>query len=300
MDVELWRVAAEIRSHDDAESRFGKVIRGTFDQIYDGVHTGRYRWDQLRKTEKTHFGSIVEINLQREFGFADGEKLDYRISDVDVDCKYSQTKYQWMIPIEAQGEICLVVTADDQTSTWSAGLVRAESHLLGKENRDRKRSLNAEGRASVEWIWEDASLAPNVLLSLPEDTIRAIFYKSDGTPERYGQRRLNQAFRLVQGRRFTRGTIETLAQQKDSMKRARAAGGSRTQLRPEGIVIFGDYSTHGNIAARLGLPIPQESEFVSARLAPATPETGVEIDGGWWRLATEEDGRCEAPSLPGV
>jgi hypothetical protein len=28
----------------------------------------------LYKTEKTHFGTLVEINLQREFGFADGRQ----------------------------------------------------------------------------------------------------------------------------------------------------------------------------------------------------------------------------------
>ena len=42
------------------------------------------RWDQLYKTEKTHFGTLVEINLQREFGFADGVAMDFAIQGVDA------------------------------------------------------------------------------------------------------------------------------------------------------------------------------------------------------------------------
>ncbi len=47
--------------------------------LLDGQHTGRYRWDQLHKTEKTHFGTLVEINLQRAFGFDDGMTMDFAI-----------------------------------------------------------------------------------------------------------------------------------------------------------------------------------------------------------------------------
>ena len=52
-----------------ARLKVAKVLRRTYDMLLDGQHTGRYRWDQLLKTEKTHFGTLVEINLQRAFGF---------------------------------------------------------------------------------------------------------------------------------------------------------------------------------------------------------------------------------------
>ena len=73
--------------------------------LLDGQHTGRYRWDQLYKTEKTHFGTLVEINLQRAFGFADGQSMDFAIRGIDVDCKYSQSRGDWMIPPEAMGQL---------------------------------------------------------------------------------------------------------------------------------------------------------------------------------------------------
>jgi hypothetical protein len=50
---ELAAVAAEVRKLDPCGTRTARVLRETFDQLYDGQRTGRYRWDQLYKTEKT-------------------------------------------------------------------------------------------------------------------------------------------------------------------------------------------------------------------------------------------------------
>src|SRR5437899_2367798 len=88
---ELQAVAAEILRLDPDGSGTAQVIRETLDQLYDGQRTGRYRWDQLHKTEKTHCGTLIEMNLVRKFNFPDGDDLDYRIAGADVDCKYSQT-----------------------------------------------------------------------------------------------------------------------------------------------------------------------------------------------------------------
>ena len=41
------------------------AIRGALDMLLDGQHTGRYGWDQLHKTEKTHAGTLGEIALAR-------------------------------------------------------------------------------------------------------------------------------------------------------------------------------------------------------------------------------------------
>ena len=234
-DPALVEVFEALRNHDPDGARMAKTLRETIDQLYDGQHTGRYRWDQLHKTEKTHCGTLVEINFQREFNYDDGVRLDYRIEGHEVDCKYSQDDGRWMIPNEARGELCLVVTACDAESRWSAGLVRmTEDRLSSGSNRDAKTNLNSNGRADIQWLHRNAELPPNILLHLPDTTVAAIF------AERSGQARLNRLFRLVQGRRISRGVVATLAQQKDPMKRVRADGGSRTQLRDEGFVILGD------------------------------------------------------------
>jgi hypothetical protein len=98
-------VAQELAYLDSDRAKIARVLRRTYDMLLDGQHTGRYRWDQLYKTEKTHFGTLVEINLQRAFGFADGQSMDFAIRGIDVDCKYSQSRGDWMIPPEAMGQL---------------------------------------------------------------------------------------------------------------------------------------------------------------------------------------------------
>ena len=109
----------------------------------------------LRKTEKTHMGSIVEINLHREFEFADGDATDYRIDGIEVDCKFSQSLGGWELPPESVGHLCLLVWANDDSSRWEAGLVRVPEAYLrpGRGNRDGKRRLTIEGESRILWLY---------------------------------------------------------------------------------------------------------------------------------------------------
>jgi hypothetical protein len=295
-DPELEAVAAAIQVLDPEGLRTARVLRDTIDQLYDGQRTGRYRWIDLFKTEKTHCGTLVEINLQREFRFADGGILDFSISGLEVDCKYSQDLGKWMIPPEATGQLCLVLSAkDDAEPHWSMGLVRTSNdHLSTAVNRDGKRSLNAQGRAAVHWLFHNRPLPANVLLQIdPLAVNRMMALKS-------GAGRVRELFRIAQKRIVGRAVVATAGQQKDYMKRVRANGGARTTLRPEGLLVLGQYSSHVRIAAELGLLLPGPGDSISARVARAAARCpGVaEIDGGIWRLATENDPVEMAPILP--
>lgn len=296
-DQELESIRSAILVADPDGARFARVFRRTIDMLLDGQNTGRFRWEQLHKTEKTHAGTLVEINLQREFQFADGDKMDYKINGVDVDCKFSQDIGKWMIPPEAVGHLCLVTWCNDYSEKWSVGLVRAtEQALLDGTNRDKKRYLNPSGRAAIRWLFRDAPLAENVLLKLSPDDISAIFAPDKGQP------RINELFRRTLGRRVGRAVVATVGQQDDYMKRIRYNGGARSRLAPEGIVILGQYGSHVDVAAKLGLPVPRGGESVSARLAEWTPTDGdvprVKIDGRMWRVARTGDPVCHAPLLP--
>jgi hypothetical protein len=290
--VSVWEALNRL---DGDGARAAKVLRATFDQLYDGGRSGRYRWDQLFKTEKTHFGTLVEINLQREFEFDDGTKLDFRIAGHEVDAKYSQDIWKWMLPPEAVDELCLVLTANDHTSTFSMGLVRASADKLGAGvNRDGKKTLSLAGRESVLWLQRDAPLPPNVLLQMQREDVDAVFAK------RSGQQRVNELFRRAIGRRVSRTAVETVAQQRDPMKRVRGNGGARQHLAAEGIAIFGgDYAWQRIAARQLGLPEPAESEFVSAYLKVdvSFASAGVEINGGMFHLATRDTADAIPPSL---
>ncbi|MGD2101224.1 MAG: NaeI family type II restriction endonuclease, partial [Acidimicrobiia bacterium] len=113
-----------------------------------------------------------------------------------------------------------------------------------------------------------------------------------------GQKRVNELFRRVQGQVIPRGTIATVAQQDDYMKRVRYNGGARSHLRDEGIVIFGHYGSHSTLAAALGLPVPRNGESLSVRLARSDSSRGARIDESWWRVADPKDPVVKAPKLP--
>ncbi|MGD9529337.1 MAG: NaeI family type II restriction endonuclease [Candidatus Nanopelagicales bacterium] len=301
-DDERSRVVEELVLADPHGKRSARVFRDTFDQLYDGQRTGRYRWDQLYKTEKTHFGTLLEINLRREFDgvIGDGEVLDYLISGVEVDCKYSQSSGSWMLPPECFGRLLLVAHANDAAGVWSLGVVRASlSNRREAVNRDGKTSLNRRGRSQVEWIRFEAALPPNVLLSLDLDTVAAI------VQPRSGQARIVELLRRVTNRRIGRNTIATVGQQVDYMARIRDNGnGARTRLRREGyLVIGGDYMAHTDVARALGCAVPEPGEVVSVRVVPALSREhwAVELDGGWWRLAAaDEVCSVAAPWLPSI
>jgi hypothetical protein len=298
-DAELQAVAEHLSASDPVGARTAKVLRRTYDMLLDGQHTGRYRWDQLYKTEKTHFGTLVEINLQREFGFADGKAMDFAIHGIDVDCKYAQNIAEWMIPPEAMGYIILGLWANDELGKWSLGLIRVSEEALSpsRGNRDLKRRLSASGRAAVTWIFKDQQLPENALLRIPSGDVKRIF------EAKLGPKRVDMLFRLAQHRLISRAVVATVAQQEDYMKRVRGNGGSRSSLRPEGIVIFGQYDSHRRVAQSLGLPVPGPGESVSARLASREQRgdvSSVALEGRQWVLAQSDDPAEMAPLLPDI
>ena len=293
-------VVAAISAADPDGTRAAGVFRETFDQLYDGQHTGRFRWDQLFKTEKTHYGTLFEINFRREFDdvIDDGELLDYRVLNEDIDCKYSQNMGGWMLPPECFGHLLLVATASDQGGTWSLGVVRAtDENRRTSENRDGKTGLNVRGRSQIAWLRVDAPLPPNVLLGLSDETLAAVIAPSSG------QARVIELLRRVTRTRIGRNTIATLGKQSDYMARIRDNGhGARTVLRAEGYLIpGGDFEVHRNVAIHLGIEPPQPGEVVSVRVTPASPQDAwtAELEGKLWRAAREDEEITEpAPRLP--
>jgi hypothetical protein len=281
---------------DDLLGRLPEVIRETFDQIYDGQRTGRWDYDQLNKTEKTHVGTLIQINLQKELDLRDGDDLDYQIAGVEVDCKWSRMIYGWEIPGEmyTRGpQVALLVWGSDYTSRWAVGLLRIDESVLKPlgGQRDGKRRINDDGKRRILWLGE-GELVHNTLLELPDQQRERILNS------RSGQQCVNALFRELTGTLVNRATVLTTAQQDDSLKRVRDA---RKHLKPEGVVIFGHYAPHPELAESLGLPRPTRGRFISTRLSPALPgesNPAIELDGRQWRRAHGDDPETPAPELP--
>ncbi|MFI8664581.1 NaeI family type II restriction endonuclease [Rhodococcus qingshengii] len=280
-DPEMDAVANELLRTDPDGARWAAVVRHTYDMIYNGAETGRYRWDQLMKTEKTHFGTLFEINAQREFEFDGGDQTDYRIAGHQVDAKWSQKEGSWMLPPEVFGRLALVATGNDERAIWSLGLVRVRQEYRSEgANRDKKTTLNSLGRSSVRWLWKDSPMPANILLQLPRPSVDDLFTR------KYGTQRTNQLFRLAEGQLVHRSAVRTVAMQLDDQKRVRTNGGARSALAPEGyIILSGTRDEQKQIAADLGVSVPGRKEYISVRIVPAGPGSGVEIKGEQWRRA---------------
>lgn len=157
-------------------------------------------------------------------------------------------------------------------------------------------TVKARHRDKILWLWRDAELPENTLLHMDPSDRAAVFAQHSG------QQRLNELFRRAQKRRISRNVVRTVAQQKDYMKRVRGNGGARSALKPEGILIMGDYDSHRAVAEQLGILPPREGEFVSVRVAKYGPHHRnarfVTLDGEAWVVAAPSDPSDIAPSLP--
>lgn len=253
-DEALRRVVEFFLLQNGFEAQAADTLRRALDEVIDGMRTGRWSVDSLGKTEKTYIGTKVEILFKFDFELPDGEKLDTRIEGAEVDIKCTVLK-DWMIPREAVGELCLLVRIDDKKSKFWIGVIRTTLDVLRKgKNRDKKTSLSAEGRRQIQWIVEEGKLPAN-LLAMLDSRIRG-----EILAPKSGQQRIIQLFRLVQRQIIPRVVVETVAKQKDPMKRVRDA---RITLAEEGILILGHEKEDRAAAAAYGLPMPNKGEFIS-------------------------------------
>lgn len=287
---------------DPVGDRTAAVLRSTLDQLYDGQHTGRWRFEDLHKTEKTHMGTLVEINLHREFDFEDGDATDYRIAGIQVDCKYSMKLGSWTLPPEVIGHVALLITASDTNSSWRAGIVRVQENMLNPgRNRDAKGVLSLIAREQIRWLWPAHGRLPENLFLRLDPLVRDRILQAKSLSGRHGQARVNELFRSVHGRIIRRAELATVAQQDDFMKRARGNGGARTRLRPEGILVLGHQDSDPLVAAALGLPVPRKGELVAARVVHSKPnrhDPCAEIGGELWSVAQTDDPVEAAPVVP--
>lgn len=298
-DDELEQVIDWFRRADPTGFRMATVLRESLDRIYDGPRTGHFRLSDKRKTEKTHTGTVVEIEVAREYELdaRDEDPTDYRIDDILVDCKFSKDEHGWMIPVEAWGHIVLLLWADDELGLFSGGLWRVDPRALtGGKNRDLKRSILARHRLGIRYLWQRQPMPKNTLLHLPQNILNDIFQYG----HRGGQKRVNMLFRRVQREIIRREVVLTVALQRDGLRRARMAREPK-RLGREGIIVLGHYRWDVQVAESLGLPVPQSGEWVSTRVVPTiagdTAPT-FEADGAYWRQATPDDPVVSAPRIP--
>lgn len=229
VDSALEEVFKALESRVALKEIVGMALRTSFDEVIDGARTGRYRLEQLEKTEKTYIGTKVEIVLRNKLELQRGDKLDNRICGYEVDTKFSLSG-NWMIPREALGELCLLVSGNDNTGKFSVGLIRATNEVLRPgSNQDEKRSISALGKTRIRWLVCKELFPENFLLSLAPDVRHRILSQTSG------RQRMRALFENVSGVIIPRSAILQVGQQSDSPKRAREM---KAILAAEGIQVL--------------------------------------------------------------
>lgn len=293
VDHEIKRLEQEFRRLDPDGNRMARAIRRAFDLQLDGSHTGRFSWRQLHKVEKVSLSQRVVQEYRREFGLGEGVQLDVELRGIDLGFKFSISEGGWQVGQDEDACIFLLVAADDQSNRWSSGLLRIKPELLHPtRNRDGKARLNPEGRRGIRWLHRGASLPENVLTTLSEEDLTAIFAPLSS------QKRIDELLRRAQRRKISSAVVATVALQDDASRRVRAA---RPHLSEEGILVLGGMSLDRVIAQRLILPVPNRGEWVSIQVAPLErPDESVpffEAGGRRWTVARPGDAATAAPRI---
>ncbi|VXC57913.1 Restriction endonuclease NaeI [Pseudomonas sp. 8Z] len=227
-DEPLNQVQGFLLSKPDLLGVVGRAIRKAFDEVIDGPRTGRYCIEQLEKTEKTYIGTKIEIVLRNELGLERGWELDNLIVGHEVDTKFTIGS-TWMIPREAVGQLCLLVTGDDNLGQCGMGILRMVPGVLTNgANQDGKKSVSALGKEQITWLAR-GPMPRNFMLDLPDVARGEIMSATSG------RQAIWALFRNATGRLIPRAVIEQVAQQKDAAKRAREA---KAVLASEGIQVL--------------------------------------------------------------
>lgn len=291
----LEEVTAFLSRVPDFQQRTATSLRAAFDSVLDGERTGRYDPASLGRIEKAYLGNRVAHFLWGAWGIGHGADRGMR----EVPLCFTWT-FTWVLGPEKVGRVCLLMGVDESGSRWSLGVLDVASEHLNNRpsNRDGKKTLSAAGRAAIHWLVKDATLPENTLLHLDPATLSQVLAPTEDASARHSQRRINNLFRLVQGRLIDRNAVSAVAMTPDSAKRVRQARGD---LLAEGILILGPYENQRRMAAALGLPQPEPGQWISVRVARRRPGENkgpfAEINGEQWRVAAPDDPAEAVPAI---
>jgi hypothetical protein len=127
----------------------GLLLRQCIDEVLKTPKTGRYRYEELERVEKTYIGQLVEIEIRSLLQLQKGKLLDVVILNREVDIKHTMGN-NWMIPPEAVDRVCLLVAADEERlRCYFGAFVARPEYLTSAGNRDKKRTISASGFENI-------------------------------------------------------------------------------------------------------------------------------------------------------
>ena len=160
--AELAPIAEWFEREPDARERFRWALRDSLDELLDGQRTGRWAYQHLSKTEKTYLGTAVEVNLTKEFEFANGDDLDWQVAGWTSTASSPRISAAGRSPWRCTcattmtrararpNHPALLTWLNDDTSQWAAGLITITDERLrwrvDKESGERSRGYNRDNK----------------------------------------------------------------------------------------------------------------------------------------------------------
>ncbi|WP_144825480.1 NaeI family type II restriction endonuclease [Micrococcus luteus] len=241
-DEELQTVLAWLKAGPIQDELTEAVLQSVY-YILDGSSTGRvYLHDpEVDSDERSAVGVNLQYRVLNVLGLPKEAPLDTTIEGIPVDIKCTTGKgYGWMIPPEAQCEICLLVKIDAENDRFSAYLMRTHRVWLNEGgNQDKKRTITSAARKQYavplfEGEW--APLPRNPLRDLTPDQ-RELVLNLHPDHKRGQETRMKAMFSYLPGTVVPRHVLETIgAGRTDPARRAR---GIRGALRVEfGLILL--------------------------------------------------------------
>jgi hypothetical protein len=256
--------ALEVSTGGDPAGFFVRLVRQGIDEVLDGPRTGRCRFVELEKTEKTYVGTKLEILTRHALDLERGERMDVRIAGHDVDIKWA-FKSSWQIPREAVGELCLCIGGRRGLKRLQAGVVRCTADRLNTgRNQDKKGTLSAAGRDAMRMLFEDEPFPDNFVARMDPEV------RADVMGRKTIQKRIMALAHALPYVPIPRDAFCTIGRTTgDPMRRIRRDEGRPDPL--EGMVIL-SWKYGKERLARLGIEPLGRDEFVAVPRADLEDE----------------------------
>lgn len=171
-DVALQKVREWLLAQP-LQERLTTAVIDAINYTLDGASTGRFDLNdpEVDSDERSSVGTKVQYRILKELNLPKEKPLDTHIAGVAVDIK-NTVGSNWMIPMECQCELCLLIQIDVDGDQFAARLMRVHRVLLNAGNQDSKRTIMKAAIADYSVPLFDLVWAP-----LPRNPLR------DLTPE---------------------------------------------------------------------------------------------------------------------
>ncbi|MGP5387640.1 NaeI family type II restriction endonuclease [Brachybacterium tyrofermentans] len=276
-DAELQTVRNWFRQQTNSESLMTLAVVRSIEYVLDGPLTGRFDLDdeEVDSDERATVGTKLQYHLISVYGLDKRKPLDTHVERIPIDIK-NTVRRNWMIPREAQCQICVLLRIDNPQSRFAAYIMRThETMLRPGKNQDSKRSITAAALKTYatpifdqEWL----PLPKNPLRELaPEE--RADVFRVD-----FGfRRRAIQLFAHKPRVVFPRSVLVTLKPNiTDPMRRIRE---SKSQMLEEhGLVLLnGRYREERSTAAAAGYELKSDDWIAIPAEDITTPDVAPPV-----------------------